>query len=128
MGTADFTFGLEHRTAGATLFLLLSGELDIWADEELAPRAARLIGSVRPEVVIDLHHVTFLDAGGLRLLLGIRQRVARRQGTVRLIRANGQPHRVLRLAGLAGEFDVIRGEPDDGVGQGPAVPAGGPAA
>lgn len=123
MGTADFTFGLEHRTAGTTLFLLLSGELDIWADGELAPRAARLIGAVRPEVVIDLHHVTFLDAGGLRLLLGIRHRVADRQGTVRLVRAHGQPHRVLRLTGLAREFDLVRGEPDDGGGQGPAVPA-----
>ncbi len=123
MGTADFMFGLEHRTAGSTLFLLLSGELDIWADEELSPRAARLIGPDEPEVVIDLHHVTFLDAGGLRLLLGIRHKVADRRGTVRLIRAQGQPHRVLRLTGLARNFDVWGGEPDDGCGQGPAVPA-----
>ncbi|MFI6938767.1 STAS domain-containing protein [Streptomyces sp. NPDC050418] len=123
MGPADFVFGLEHRTAGSTLFLLLSGELDIWADEELAPRAARLIGSARPEVVIDLHHVTFLDAGGLRLLLGIRRRVKDRRGTVRLIRAHGQPQQVLRLTGLDGGFDLWDGEPDDGAGQGPAVPA-----
>ncbi|SDK17556.1 STAS domain-containing protein [Streptomyces indicus] len=123
MGTADFTFGLEHRTAGSTLFLLLSGELDIWADEQLAPRAARLIPSARPAVVVDLHHVTFLDAGGVRLLLGIRQRVRGRHGTVRLVRAHGQPLRVLRITGLENGFDLWDGEPDDQAGHGPAVPA-----
>lgn len=123
METADFMFGLEHRMADGTLFLLLSGELDIWADEELTPSVAPLIGSERPEVVIDLHHVTFLDAGGVRLLLGIRKQVKGRRGTVRLIRAQGQPLRVLRLTGLASGFDLSDGEPDDAGGQGPAVPA-----
>ncbi len=119
MGSAEFMFGLEHRTAGGTLYLLLSGELDIWADEQLAPRAAQLIPAVRPDVVIDLLHVTFLDASGLRLLLGIRRRVKDRRGTVRLVRAHGQPQRVLHLSGVERDFD-LNGQPDGRSGQGPA--------
>ncbi|WP_415949424.1 STAS domain-containing protein [Streptomyces sp. KLOTTS4A1] len=123
MGTAEFMFGLEHRTVGSTLFLLLSGELDIWAEEELAPRTLRLIGAIRPEVVIDLERVTFLDASGVRLLLAIRRCVQQRRGTVHLIRAHGQPQLVLQLTGLEHDFDLRAGEPGGPSGQGPAVSA-----
>lgn len=111
MGTYESTFQLHHRTLDGAFVLVLSGELDAWADQELAPRAAVLLARAGPDVVVDLRDVTFLDAGGLRLLLRIRERVLFHGGRVRLVRGEPRVWRVLRLTGVDSVFDVVDGLP-----------------
>ncbi|MFH8561717.1 STAS domain-containing protein [Streptomyces sp. NPDC017988] len=105
-GTADFTFGLQHRVVNGTDVLAFWGELDAWADQELTPRVTALLDQAGHQVVADLRKVTFLDAGGLRLLVRIRQYVAAGQGTLWLVPGSPRNWRVLRITRLDRTFTI----------------------
>ncbi|MDJ0463483.1 STAS domain-containing protein [Streptomyces sp. H27-C3] len=114
MGVDEITFFLRDRTIGAVLVIELHGELDIWATVVLCERAEAICDRSRPDVVVDLRPATFLDAGGLRLLLRIRAQVARRRGSLRLVRPIPKVWRVLWMTGLDQAFtviDVLEGQP-----------------
>ncbi|MFF1380589.1 STAS domain-containing protein [Streptomyces sp. NPDC058308] len=105
-GTADFTFGLHHRVVNGTDVLAFWGELDAWADQELAPRVTTLLDRAGPRVVTDLRKVTFMDAGGLRLLVRIRNQVAHDQGTLWLVPGSARNWRLLRITALDRAFTI----------------------
>ncbi|GAA2258604.1 hypothetical protein GCM10010145_34390 [Streptomyces ruber] len=100
-------FGLEVRTRRDPLVIALWGELDVLATLGLSDRLTRLVQQDCAFVVLDLLDVSFLDCGGLRLLLRVRHRV--RAGHGRLILVLDQPFLLsfLLLAGLDGVFDVV---------------------
>src|SRR4051794_18097155 len=106
MDTRHFTFALRHHVVANTLLLEFHGELDAWADQELAPRVTELLRLRRRAVLVDLRSVTFLDAGGLRLLLRISRQAPRRKGRVRLVLDRPQILRVLRITQVDGVFSV----------------------
>ncbi|MFF3645246.1 STAS domain-containing protein [Streptomyces sp. NPDC002564] len=87
------------------------GELDAWADQELAPRVMALLDRVGPRVVTDLRGVTFMDAGGLRLLVRIRQQVARNEGTLWLVPGSARTWRLLRITALDQAFTIPASAP-----------------
>ncbi|MGP4049572.1 STAS domain-containing protein [Streptomyces sp. 2A115] len=101
------TFELNHRAVGPTLVIEPLGELDAWAELELWPGIAALLDRPAPDVVVDLRRVTFLDAGGLRLLIRIQKRVTNHRGTLRLVRCAPGVWRVLRITHLEGDFSVL---------------------
>ncbi|MEV0219844.1 STAS domain-containing protein [Streptomyces sp. NPDC050704] len=110
MGTHHyFTFGLHHRVVGETLVLEPRGELDAWADQELSPRLAVLLDRPRPRphVIVDLRQVTFLDAGGLRLLIRLRNRATANGSTLRLVGACAGVRHVLRVTRLDRAFTLL---------------------
>ncbi|HET6856945.1 MAG TPA: STAS domain-containing protein [Streptomyces sp.] len=107
MGVDEITFFLRDRVMGEVLVIELHGELDIWATVVLCERAEAICDRPRPDVVVDLRPATFLDAGGLRLLLRIRAQVARRRGALRLVRPIPKVWRVFRMTGLDQAFTVI---------------------
>ncbi|GHA33865.1 hypothetical protein GCM10010372_37430 [Streptomyces tauricus] len=111
MGTHHVTFGLRHRTTGDTLLLLPRGELDAWADQELFPRMAELLDRPRDPalsgVVVDLGAVTFLDAGGLRMLVRLRNRTCLSGIELRLANTPDKVRRVLRLSRLERTFTFL---------------------
>lgn len=113
-GTADFTFGLRHRVVNGTDVLAFWGELDAWADQELTPRVTALLDQAGRHVVADLRKVTFLDAGGLRLLVRIRQYVAAGQGTLWLVPGTARNWRVLRITRLDRTFTIPASAPYTG--------------
>ncbi|WP_055563870.1 STAS domain-containing protein [Streptomyces atriruber] len=110
-GTADFTFGLHHRVVNGTDVLAFWGELDAWADQELAPRVMALLDHAGPRVVADLREVTFMDAGGLRLLVRIRKRVTPARGTLWLVPGSARNRRLLRITSLDKAFTIPAGAP-----------------
>ncbi|WP_225858932.1 STAS domain-containing protein [Streptomyces albicerus] len=111
MGTHHNTFGLHHHVAGDTLVLQPHGELDAWADQELSPRMAALLDRPRDravaQVVVDLGGVTFLDAGGLRLLIRLRNRTSGNGTALRLVRTPAKVRRLLRLTRLDRTFTLL---------------------
>ncbi|MFS8198733.1 STAS domain-containing protein [Streptomyces sp. CWNU-52B] len=111
MGTHHVPFGLRHRTVGDTLVLLPRGELDAWADQELFPQVAELLDRPRDPavsgVVVDLGAVTFLDAGGLRLLVRLRDRTCLSGVELRLARTPAKARRVLHLCRLERTFTFL---------------------
>ncbi|MEV0254510.1 STAS domain-containing protein [Streptomyces sp. NPDC050732] len=110
-GTADFTFGLRHRVVNGTDVLAFWGELDAWADQELSPRVTALLDRAGPRVVADLRGVTFMDAGGLRLLVRIRNQVILDRGTLWLVPGSPRNRRLLRITSLDRVFTIPAGAP-----------------
>ncbi|MGW2816707.1 STAS domain-containing protein [Streptomyces sp. NPDC001415] len=100
-------FGLWDRAVEATTVLELFGEIDIEAQLVLGPAVEKIVDRDAPEVVIDLRPVTFMDAGGLRLLDGVRNSVDARGGTLRLVRGTHGVMRLFRLTGLESAFVVL---------------------
>ncbi|MEN8649973.1 STAS domain-containing protein [Streptomyces sp. 21So2-11] len=114
MSVDEITFFLRDRTIGGVLVIELHGELDIWATVVLCEWAEAICDRPRPDVVVDLRPATFLDAGGLRLLLRIRAQVVRRRGSIRIVRPVPRVWRVLRMTGLDQAFtviDIMEGQP-----------------
>ncbi|MEU5321038.1 STAS domain-containing protein [Streptomyces sp. NPDC021056] len=100
MGTCDIPFTLHHYVADRTTILELSGELDIWADHELAARITALLDRPHLDVLVDLRGVTFLDAGGLRLLVRISKQTVQREGTLHIVCDSPRLRRILHITRL----------------------------
>jgi anti-sigma B factor antagonist len=90
---------------GRPLVLALRGEIDIAVATSLRPGWYALAEQERlDEIVVDLREVTFMDAAGLGLLVGMRNRQRRHGGDLRLCNAPGQVVMLLRLTGLSAAF------------------------
>ncbi|MFH8570185.1 STAS domain-containing protein [Streptomyces sp. NPDC017993] len=97
-----------HET-GAVTVLELRGELDIFAAGKLSERLDGLTGHHRPDLVLDLRAVTFIDCAGLSLLCRARHRARERGGRLRLagVADSESVLRLLRLTGLSGDFVIV---------------------
>lgn len=51
-------------------------------------------------LVLDMAEVTFLDSTGIGAIIAVRNRALAAGGTVKLVRLQGDPKRVVDLAGL----------------------------
>lgn len=118
-----------ERTVGPTTVVTLSGEVDLVTRLSLAPRLDVLTAGPRPDLVLDLRSVAFIDCAGLGLLCRTRNRVAARGGRLRLVSDSPSFRRILRRTGLDGVFVLL---PEFGTApatapvsrRGPVVPAG----
>ncbi|MGK5638483.1 anti-sigma factor antagonist [Streptomyces sp. URMC 126] len=130
MGGYELAFTMRERVAGGAVTIELSGEIDILAEQELGPRLEALAGRRHADLVIDLRGVTFLDASGLRLLLRVRNRVARGGGRLRVVRGGPRVSKVIRIVRLEPVFQWLDAPPGPSgtTGRaglpGPAGPAG----
>ncbi|GGU06331.1 STAS domain-containing protein [Streptomyces violascens] len=107
MGADELAFWLRTRTVGGTTIIELHGELDMLAHHELGPRIHALVCRADTDVILDLRAVTFLDAGGIRLLLAVREHVTHRGGVLRLIRGTPRISHILRIVRLDDTFTVL---------------------
>lgn len=96
-----------ERTVGATTVVTLSGEVDLFTRLSLAPRLDALTAGPRPDLVLDLRPVAFIDCAGLGLLCRARNRVAARGGRLRLVSGSVSFRRILRRTGLDGAFVLL---------------------
>ncbi|WP_433917932.1 STAS domain-containing protein [Streptomyces canus] len=94
------------RTIDGTTVVTLYGEIDLVAAISLASGLDALSSGPRPDLVLDLRLVSFIDCAGLGLLCRTRNRVRARRGRLRLVTENGASLRVLRAAGLGGVFEM----------------------
>ncbi|GAA1909941.1 hypothetical protein GCM10009716_19770 [Streptomyces sodiiphilus] len=125
---------LQHsiRTDGSTVLVAPAGEVDIQTGQPLSATLDVLTAGFRPDLVLDLRQVTFIDCGGLSLLVRARMRALNRGGRLRLVISSPFVLRVLRLAGLAEAFEVLARLPESrtpaGAAGGVMAPAAEPAA
>jgi anti-sigma B factor antagonist len=90
---------------GCPLVLPLRGEIDIAVAGSLRSAWYALAAQERlEEIVVDLQDVTFMDASGLGLLVGTRNRQRRHGGDLRLCNASERVMSLLRLTGLSAAF------------------------
>jgi anti-anti-sigma factor len=93
--------GASLRADGAVV--LLAGELDLASAPALRSELFAVLDSREGDVTLDLRGLTFLASAGLGLLLESEQRTRLAGQALRvLVDPDGQPARVLRLAGLDG--------------------------
>ncbi|MFI7413528.1 STAS domain-containing protein [Streptomyces sp. NPDC049627] len=102
---------LPARIVAGTTVAQLRGEVDLHAASTLAARLDELTAGTCPDLVLDLRDVSFIDCSGLGVLCRARSRVLARQGRLRLIIRDARILRLLRLAGLAGVFEIHTGWP-----------------
>ncbi|MEN3584228.1 STAS domain-containing protein [Streptomyces sp. ZYX-F-203] len=102
------TTHVTARRDGETTFVELRGEIDLGSAPRVGARLDALTDASRPDLVIDVRGVTFMDCTGLGLLCRARNRALLRQGRCRLITGGGQVPRLLRATGLDTMFEPCR--------------------
>ncbi|MFJ9535851.1 STAS domain-containing protein [Streptomyces sp. NPDC101225] len=95
-----------ERVVGGTTVVEVHGEIDLCTAAPLSARLDTLTAGGRPDVVLDLRPVIFIDCSGLRMLCRTRNRVLARRGRLRLVAGGGCFPRILRAARLADVFEI----------------------
>jgi anti-anti-sigma factor len=91
------------RSSGRWKVLVVEGEMDLLA-RSLAPS---LWAEEPVHVVVDLRGVTFMDAGGLGVLVGGRHTAVRSGGELLLVAPSGPVRRVLAITGMDAVFTTF---------------------
>ncbi|MCX4767959.1 STAS domain-containing protein [Streptomyces sp. NBC_01275] len=102
-----------HHTVGGAIVVTLQGEIDLLAVPALTARLDTLTAGPRPDLVLDLRPVSFMDCTGLGMLCRALRRARARHGRLRLVTDSARFLRTLRCTGLAGAFDIHSRWPDD---------------
>ena len=104
--------GLSVRRKDGYAIVKISGEIDIARTPVLREQ---LLGLLRPgasRLVVDLSGVTFCDASGLAVLVGVARRVGLLGGSLRLAAPPPLMSTVLRLTGLDSRFEIFATVPE----------------
>ena len=96
--------------------LVVKGELDAFSAVRLQDRIDEAVDVGCLSFVLDLDAVSFVDAGGLNLLVRLSNQVTPYGGSVSVVAASGQFQRVARIAGLGNAFELHL-LPPDGAGR-----------
>ena len=92
---------LRSHVRGATLEVMLSGELDMAAAFKLETELDGLLAAPDTQaVVLDLAEVTFIDSAGLGTLLAIRDRAKQLGIDLEIARVSDRVQRILDATGL----------------------------
>ncbi|MER6706848.1 STAS domain-containing protein [Streptomyces fumanus] len=82
------------------------GDLDIAVAPILTARLDALTAHPRPDLVVDLGPVPFLDCSALGVLCRARRRIRERHGGLRLVSGDDRLRVVLGHTGLANAFSI----------------------
>lgn len=100
-------FIAAERPVGAVMVVEIRGELDLVAKTRITDRLEQLARAPRPDLVLDLRQVTFVDCSGLAILCGVRSRVVAGGGRLRVVSPAPAFRRLLRLTGLTADFELF---------------------
>jgi anti-sigma B factor antagonist len=101
------TAPLVEAGEAAPTTMHLSGEIDIFTSKALRQQLLSALLHSSSQLVLDLSGVSFCDASGLAVLVGIQHR-ARAQGiTLVLTRPRPYMSRILRITGLDRGLPVV---------------------
>src|SRR5947209_4979391 len=87
--------------AGAETVLSLRGDLDIYTASRLREQLLDLVNDARPNLVIDLTELFFVDSTGLGTLVDGMKRVRQAGGSMTLRSPNAPTRRAIEVSGLA---------------------------
>ena len=99
------SFHLESITAGDNFAVLrLEGEIDAYAAPQLSERVIQLADNGVVHIIADLRAVGFLDSAGLGALVGSRNGLRIRGGSITLVASTDRILQIFRIAGLRDAF------------------------
>jgi anti-sigma B factor antagonist len=96
----------SERVIAGTTVMALRGEIDLLTAQPLSARLDMLTAGPRPDLVLDLRSVSFIDCAGLGVLCRARNRTAARGGRLRFVTGDTGFLRILRHAQLGGVFEI----------------------
>lgn len=108
-GSSGAYFDCVSGSDGAWLKLVLKGEIDLAAVQQLEGQIGAVFSGTEKDVVLDLAGVSFIDSTGLRMLLRITRQVEQREGQLVVGRLSRPVDRLLGLAGLSDFFAFLDG-------------------
>ncbi len=89
--------------------VVLSGELDLATAGQVEEELEEVLERSPARLVIDLSGLEFMDAAGLRALLGVERRAAEAGRRIEVIAGEGEPRRLLELCGVFGRLVTSAG-------------------
>jgi anti-sigma B factor antagonist len=98
---------VRERTLDHIVIAELSGEIDALTAPQVSARLDSLTHRERPDVLVDLRQVTFIDCSGLSVLVRANNRAAARSGRVRLLCTDPRVLRTLQVTQLSGHFTIL---------------------
>ncbi|MFI7702272.1 STAS domain-containing protein [Nonomuraea sp. NPDC049480] len=99
--TSDDSASHGKADPSAPTIVHLSGEIDTFTGKAVRRQLMKALRHSRNGVlVVDLSQVTFCDAGGLAVLVGIQRRARTRGVTLALASPRPQMSRLLHITGL----------------------------
>jgi anti-sigma B factor antagonist len=102
---------LSSRTEGDVTTLMVSGELDVASQPQLAEAISELRHTGHTHVVVDLENLAFLDSTGIGTLVTCAMEAEAEGGWIRVEHAHGMPRRALQITGV---LDLLSGPNVDG--------------
>jgi anti-anti-sigma factor len=99
--------GLSVSSQDGYTVATISGDLDIACVPVLREQLIGVLGPHASRIVIDLSGVTFCDASGLAVLVGVDRRARLLDGVLRLVAPAPPVAMVLRLTGLDLHFQIF---------------------
>ncbi len=104
------TLTLDRRDEGATLRLVVGGELDLTTADRLERAILEAERAGPSQLVLDLSSVEFFDSTGLQILLDADVRARDDGRALRVVAGAGEVARVLALTEVEDRLDVLRHE------------------
>ena len=117
---------ITQRTVGNVTVFSLTGPLVF--DEgtrQLREVMTTAVAAGARACLLDLEKVTYLDSGGVGLIVAMFRHVTRRDGQLKLLRPSPAARRVLGITRLTAVFDIFDDEADALLNLG-AIPPGDP--
>ena len=100
-------FHMESITAGGHCAVLrIDGDIDAYAAPQLRHRVTDLAGHGTGHIIADLRGAGFLDSAGLGALVGSRNELRTRGGSLTLVAGTGPILQIIRMTGLGDTFAV----------------------
>jgi len=102
---------IARRTLGTVTVFTLSGQLAYEeGTRQLRTALTAAVADGARSCLIDLREVTYLDSGGVGLLVAMFRHVTRRGGQFKLLRPSAAARRVLGISQLTRVFDIFDDE------------------
>jgi anti-sigma B factor antagonist len=102
------------RVADGFVVVEVVGEIDLASAEFVLEHLDAATGRPRPDVLVDLRGVEFIDCSGLRVLCRGERRARERGGRLRLVSDAPHIRRLLRGAGLMQRLPPLPALPGEG--------------
>lgn len=95
------------RAATAATVVHVTGEIDIFTSHALRTRLLHALPYGSGRLIVDVSAVSFCDAAGLAVLVGVQRRARRRGVGIALRGPRPQLIRLLRITGLDRGLDIV---------------------
>lgn len=99
-------FAVEVSTTDGTTIVRIRGEVDLYTAPKLRERLDEAVQGSKPEIVVDLGNLDFIDSTGLGVLVGALKQARAAGGDVSLRNPSRSTHKILEIAGLTELFTV----------------------